>query len=98
MKKLVGLFLVVTMFVFSFVGCAIQPVLDELKELGVKSVDYLIASHADADHIGGLLKVLEVYEVKNIFRPFQIAGTVDNADSFIPNEFEDLAEVYDYYQ
>jgi len=47
MKKLVGLFLVVTMFVFSFVGCAIQPVLDELKELATQEVNNYLAEKGE---------------------------------------------------
>lgn len=36
----------------------------------VKSFDYLIATHADSDHIGNIDLVLRDYEVKNIYRPY----------------------------
>lgn len=68
-----------------------------LKERNVDSVDYLIATHADSDHIGGLVQVLKDFEVKNIFRPFQIAGTGTNAETFEAIEQEDLKEVYEHY-
>ncbi len=71
-----------------------QEVSEHLKEKGVKQIDYLIGTHADADHIGGLNYVLETHEVKNIYRPFQISGTGSNLDSFEVYEDEDLAEVY----
>ena len=68
-----------------------------LKSKNVKAIDYMIATHADADHIGGLSKVLERFEVKNILRPFQIAGTGDTADEFVASDSEDLAGVYSDY-
>ena len=34
-------------------------VLDDLKQYGVTTIDYLIASHPHSDHIGGLIDVLD---------------------------------------
>ena len=68
-----------------------------LKDKNVKTIDYLIATHADADHIGGLISVLEEFEVKNIYRPFQISGTGESAETFVANKSEDLASVYQSY-
>ena len=64
-----------------------------LSDRNVQSIDYLIATHADSDHIGGLNYVLENFEVKNIFRPFQISYDDENKQ---PNAVEDLGEVYEY--
>lgn len=69
-----------------------------LKAKNVSKIDYLIATHADADHIGGLNHVLECFEVENIYRPFQIAGTGSSAATFEVFENEDLGAVYEYYQ
>lgn len=70
-----------------------------LHSKNVDSIDYMIATHADADHIGGLLSVLDEFDVKNIYRPFQISGTQDGFGSFIINENEDLKDVYlDYVE
>ena len=69
-----------------------------LKDKNIYKIDYLIASHADADHIGGLNHVLDNFEVKNIYRPFQIAGTGSSAATFQVFEDEDLGGVYEYYQ
>lgn len=70
-----------------------------LNDEDVDKIDYLVATHADSDHIGGLIAVLKNFEVKNIFRPFQISGTGDSLDSFIANQYEDLADVYlDYVE
>ncbi len=71
-----------------------KTVVDFLKDSGVTAIDYLIATHADSDHIGGFLSVLDVFEVKNIFRPFQICGSGSNFESFVPSACEDLADVY----
>lgn len=38
-----------------------------LLDRGINKIDYLIASHADSDHIGGLIYILENMKVKNIF-------------------------------
>ena len=40
-----------------------------LQEQGVKQIDYMIASHYDADHIGGLLEALELFDVENVIGP-----------------------------
>ena len=37
-----------------------------LKKRGVRSIDYLVATHGDADHIGGLAAVVEQLPVKRI--------------------------------
>lgn len=70
-----------------------ETVAEFLDDRNVTSIDYLVATHADSDHIGGLNYVLDNYEIKHIFRPFQISYDDDNN---MPYEIEDLAEVYDY--
>jgi competence protein ComEC len=42
-------------------GRSSNTVLGYLRSVGVKSLDLVIASHADADHIGGLVRVVEAY-------------------------------------
>ena len=32
----------------------------------IKQVDYLIISHFDSDHVGGLLEVMQCLKVKNV--------------------------------
>lgn len=41
-------------------------VLPYLLDKGVKKIDYLIATHADSDHIGGLFAIIENLKVENI--------------------------------
>lgn len=67
-----------------------KTVADFLAERNVKKIDYMIATHADSDHIGGLNYVLDNFEVVNIYRPFQISCDDENN----PNEQDDLGELY----
>ena len=46
-------------------------VVDFLRSRGVESLDRIVVSNSDADHIGGFLDVLDAYEV---------AGGVDGGD------------------
>ena len=40
-----------------------------INRAGVTKLKYVVASHPHTDHIGGLLNVLDVYEVENIIMP-----------------------------
>lgn len=42
-----------------------DTVVRELRENGVRSLDLVVASHPHEDHIGGMVPVLEAFEVKN---------------------------------
>jgi len=74
-----------------------EVVYDYLCDFGVAKIDYLIATHADSDHIGGMNYLFDKFEILNIFRPFQIAGYGSSAATFVVNEYEDLSEVYKTY-
>ena len=50
-----------------------KKVVKYIKKLGYKKIDYLIASHADGDHVGGLAKVIESLDVAVIYRPFVLS-------------------------
>jgi competence protein ComEC len=56
----------------SLANTAIIP---KLKEWGAKQVDVLIPTHPDADHIGGLVGVLENYPVKLVALTGQVHST-----------------------
>ena len=55
-----------------------KTVVKYIKNLVYKKIDYMVATHADADHIGGLIKVLEKLEVGTIYRPFTISTNTNN--------------------
>lgn len=46
-----------------------QDVVRHLKNEGVKKVDFLIATHPHSDHIGGLVQVIEAFEIGSIYMP-----------------------------
>lgn len=58
-----------------------KKVVEYIKDLGYETIDYLVASHSDSDHIGGMAKVLEKLDVKIIYRPF-ILSTYTNIKGF----------------
>lgn len=41
-------------------------VVSYLKDLGIKTIDYLISSHYDSDHVYGLIGCLNAFEVENV--------------------------------
>ncbi|KKB34158.1 S-layer homology domain-containing protein [Bacillus thermotolerans] len=43
-----------------------EKVVSYLKQAGVDSIDVMVATHPDADHIGGLIDVLETIPVKKV--------------------------------
>ena len=52
-----------------------------LFDRGIKSLDYIIISHFDTDHVGGLLYVMENMKVKNVIISKQFEKT-DNLEKF----------------
>lgn len=44
-------------------------VVKHLQELGIERLDYLIATHPHADHIGGLPEVIENFDIGQVFMP-----------------------------
>jgi len=46
-----------------------SEVVSYLNRLGVKTIDYLIATHPHEDHIGGMDEVINHFEIGNIYMP-----------------------------
>jgi len=46
---------------------------DYLQELGVDQIEYLLATHQDADHIGNMDVVFDNYDVLKVFRPYVLS-------------------------
>ena len=40
-----------------------------IQEIGVETIDYVIATHPHADHIGGLTQVMEVFDIGALYMP-----------------------------
>ncbi|MFS0577285.1 MBL fold metallo-hydrolase [Sporosarcina sp. 179-K 3D1 HS] len=52
-----------------------DKVVQFLKSKGVKRLDYVVATHPDADHIGGLIAVLNAFPVTNFIDSGQVHTT-----------------------
>ena len=46
-----------------------ETIINYINSLGYNKIDYLIATHPHADHIGGMEKIVEEYEIGNIYMP-----------------------------
>lgn len=51
-----------------------------LNALEIETIDYLVATHADADHCGGLAEVLNYKRVERAFLPIVSSSTEDELD------------------
>ena len=49
-------------------GCA-EGIIAYIKARGHTALDHVIATHPHADHIGGMAKVVDAFEVKNFYMP-----------------------------
>ncbi|TQR26746.1 MBL fold metallo-hydrolase [Lysinibacillus sphaericus] len=67
-----------TMLVDGGVKGAGQKVISYLKELGVNKLDIVVATHPDADHIGGLIPVLNSIDIGQ----FYDSGKVHTSQTF----------------
>lgn len=72
-----------------------KKVVSYIKDLGITTIDYFIVTHSDADHVGGAYRILEEFEVKEIYRPFQIA--VDDNGKAIKDKNGNVIEELGYY-
>ncbi|MGM1047895.1 MAG: ComEC/Rec2 family competence protein [Bacillota bacterium] len=59
-----------------------DDVVDYLKQLGVESLDAVIATHPDADHIGGLDTVIDAIPVKSVYAP-RVSHTTNTYKDFL---------------
>lgn len=78
-----------TMLIDAGPKTASDVVVGYLKSLEVDTINYLVLTHSDEDHSGGMVSVFENFEVENIFRPFVIAMNA----SILP-EGDELDELF----
>lgn len=45
------------------------PVISYLQQQGVNKIDYLVATHPHADHIGGMTAVIKEFEIDKVYMP-----------------------------
>lgn len=63
-----------------------EKLVNYLKEEGVEEIKYVVGTHPHEDHIGGLIEVLNNFNVKNIMMPNIVSNTI---------VFEDLLDAID---
>lgn len=63
-----------------------EKVVSYLKQAGISTIDKIVATHPDADHIGGLIDVLGEMEVKSVLS----SGMNHTTDTY--NEFHSLID------
>ncbi len=52
-----------------------NDVVTYIADLGYKTIDYVVATHGDADHIGGFYQVFDDFEIENCFTSFYKSKT-----------------------
>lgn len=60
-----------------------DTVVDHLKAHGVEKLDYVIATHADADHIGGMKEVISSFPVDNFLMAFMPEGAEPTTATYL---------------
>lgn len=58
-----------TMLIDSGESGAGDRVVSYLKQQGIDRIDYLVATHPHEDHIGGMVKVIEAFEIGEVYMP-----------------------------
>jgi len=52
-----------------------NDIAEYIDKLGYDTIDYLIATHPHADHIGGMVEVFENLEIKSVYMPNAVTDT-----------------------
>lgn len=52
-----------------------QTVIDSIEEYGYTSIDYVVATHPHADHIGGMREVIEAFDIGEVYMPKASSNT-----------------------
>lgn len=63
------------MLIDAGISDAYEKIDSYLQMLNVGKIDYLIATHPHADHIGGMRKIVENYEIGKIYMPNAVTDT-----------------------
>ena len=65
-------------------------VVSYMKSLDISKIDYLVMTHPDADHIGGMSKVIDNFEIGSIYMTDMISTTKTFEDLLLKIESKDL--------
>jgi len=67
-----------------------------LKKQKIKYIDYIIATHPDSDHIGGVDNIIKNFQVKSIYMPEQSTDSLDYKNLLTACSDKDLTINYLY--
>lgn len=59
-----------------------STVVSYLQQQGVKKIDYLVATHPHADHIGGMDTVIQAFEIGKVYMP-RVTTTTESFESVL---------------
>ncbi|MBP5373080.1 MAG: MBL fold metallo-hydrolase, partial [Clostridia bacterium] len=59
---------------------SINKLTNYIDSLGITTFDYLIATHSDADHIGGMPTIFERYQINYVYRPYMYSSHAQAAN------------------
>lgn len=65
-----------------------------LKAQGIGEIDYLIETHSDDDHSGGMEKIVQNLDVCNVYMPQSAIEESEIKDDININVFSDLEQIY----
>jgi competence protein ComEC len=59
-----------------------STVVSYLQKQGIKKIDYLVATHPHADHIGGMDAVIQAFEIGKVYMP-RVTTTTESFESVL---------------
>lgn len=70
-------------------------VLEYLKEQGITKIDYVIATHPHSDHIGGMVDIINNFEIKNFLMPKAVhtTKTFENMIEALENSVDTIVTI-----
>lgn len=57
-----------------------DTIVNYIRNLGYSKIDYLVATHPHADHIGGMTKIIQNFKIGSIYMPYATTTTQTYAD------------------
>jgi len=59
-----------------------EYVAEQLRKMGIQTIDHFIITHFDKDHVGGAAQIINEFDVKNIYQPEYMKES-DEASAYI---------------
>ena len=60
---------------------------DYIRSLGISHIDYIVATHPHADHIGGMAEIISKFDIDEIYMP-KISHTSKTCETPFDTQFE----------